>query len=303
MRYRPFSHLGLKLISVGLAMLLWLSVARDEVVERGLRIPLELQNLPASLELVDPPPETVDVRVRGPSAALGRLAPGDLVAVLDLITAKPGQRLVPLPVERVRVPFDVQVIQLSPSTIPIRFEPSVTASLPVVPSAEGLPAPGFIVGKIASEPATVQVVGAESQLSRVTEAVTESVSIEDATVTVRKSVPIGVANSGVRLATPQSALVTVEILPAPVELVLQRVPVHLRNGAPGLALRSMPPVVQVRVRGSKAALARLQADSVTAYVDVAGLGPGQYGLPVRTEPAKDFGIESVEPASVQIQIQ
>ena len=38
-------------------------------------------------------PIVVDVRVRGSSGALGRIATGELVAVLDLRSARPGQRL------------------------------------------------------------------------------------------------------------------------------------------------------------------------------------------------------------------
>ena len=37
----PFRHLGLKAVSVGLAALLWLVIAGEETVERGLRIPLD----------------------------------------------------------------------------------------------------------------------------------------------------------------------------------------------------------------------------------------------------------------------
>src|SRR5207302_56403 len=39
----PFGHLGLKLLSFGLALLLWMVVSGEETVERGLRVPLELQ--------------------------------------------------------------------------------------------------------------------------------------------------------------------------------------------------------------------------------------------------------------------
>ena len=47
-----FRHLGLKVVSVALAALLWLLVSGEQIVERALRIPLEFTNLPAQLELV-----------------------------------------------------------------------------------------------------------------------------------------------------------------------------------------------------------------------------------------------------------
>ena len=63
MKYSPFRHLGLKLLAVALAALLWLIVAGDHLVERSLRVPLEYRNIPPQLELVGDPPTEVDVRL------------------------------------------------------------------------------------------------------------------------------------------------------------------------------------------------------------------------------------------------
>ncbi len=84
MAYHPFRNLGLKFLSVCIAGLLWLVVAGERVVERVLRAPVEFQNLPAGLELIGSPPDTVEVRVRGSSGALSRMAAGDMSTVLDL---------------------------------------------------------------------------------------------------------------------------------------------------------------------------------------------------------------------------
>src|SRR6266567_4709090 len=60
-----------------------ISLAADGRIERGLSVPLELQEFPSGLELQTKPPSTVDVRVRGGSGTLSRVAPVDIVAVLD----------------------------------------------------------------------------------------------------------------------------------------------------------------------------------------------------------------------------
>jgi len=75
-------HVGLKVVSVVLASLLWLLVSGEQTVERALRIPLEFTNLPAQLELVGEPPDVVDVRLRGSSGTMSRIAAGELAAVL-----------------------------------------------------------------------------------------------------------------------------------------------------------------------------------------------------------------------------
>ena len=105
MAFFGFRHIGLKVLSLVLAALIWLLVSGEQIVERALRIPLEFTNLPAQLELVGEPPTVVDVRVRGSSGALSRVATGELVAVLDLRTARAGQRLFHLTGADVRAPF------------------------------------------------------------------------------------------------------------------------------------------------------------------------------------------------------
>ena len=92
MAYHPFRNLGLKFLSTCIAAMLWLVVAGERVVERVLRAPVEFQNLPSGLELVGNLPDTVEVLLRGSSGALSRMAAGDLAAVLDLRTARPGRR-------------------------------------------------------------------------------------------------------------------------------------------------------------------------------------------------------------------
>ncbi|MGE3707126.1 MAG: YbbR-like domain-containing protein, partial [Vicinamibacterales bacterium] len=147
----PFGHLGLKAASVGLAVALWMAVAGESTVERGLRVPLELQQFPEGLELQGEPPALVDVRVRGTSGVLARVGPGEIVAVLDLHGARPGRRLFQLTPEQVNVPFGVEVIQVAPASVVLEFERTMTRRLRIVPSVEGEPAPGYIVGEVIAE--------------------------------------------------------------------------------------------------------------------------------------------------------
>jgi YbbR domain-containing protein len=304
MRYHPFAHGGLKVMSVALALLLWMMVSSQRAsVERGLRIPLELQNLPENLEMVELPQESVDVRIRGTADTLGRVAPGDLVASVDLSTAQPGRRLFHLSPERVKAPFAVTVMQVTPSSVAIRFEPSATRIVPVIASIEGEPASGFIVGKIMAEPPTVEVVGPESVLRRVAEAITEPVWVGSARSGIRSSVVVGVADEGVRIKNAQTAVVSVDILPAPAAKQLAAVPVRARNLANGLTARISPPTVKVRVRGTEESVAKIRDASIVAYVDLEGVAEGDYGLPVRLEQTPGIGIDQLDPTIVSIHVE
>src|SRR5438105_2447537 len=117
----PFRHFGLKVLSVGLAVLLWMVVAGEETVERGLHVPLELQQVPAGLDLQGEFPTAIDVRVRGASGTLNRLGAGDVVVVLNVRGTGPGAQIFPLTPDAVRAPFGVQVVQVSPSVVTLQF--------------------------------------------------------------------------------------------------------------------------------------------------------------------------------------
>ena len=298
----PFRHFGLKVLSLGLAVLLWMVVAGEETVERGLRVPLELQQMPAGIEVLGEIPTTVDVRVRGGSGALSRVGTGDVVAVLDLRSARSGRRLFPLTPDQVRVPFGVEVVQVTPSAVAMAFEASATREVPVQPSVDGRPAPGFVVGQMSAEPKAVDVIGPESAVRRATEVLTEPVPVTGATAAVRQAVILGLLDPSLRLKSARSATVTVQVVPAPLERTLHNRPVHLRNLDPNLQAEAEPSAVELTLRGNREALNRVAADDIMAFIDLAGLGPGEYTLDVHADSSPDAGITRIQPASVQVRV-
>lgn len=303
MAWHPFRNLWLKTLALGLSTVLWLTVTRDHVVERSLRVPLEYQNIPAELELTGEPPASVDVRIRGASSLLARLEPGEVVAVLDLHGARPGQRLFHLLTDQVRVPFGVEVTQVAPPTLSLTLERSGRRRVPVVPEIEGEPAPGFVAGRVTVDPPFVEVTGPESRLNAIREATTEPISVQGAMADVRDRVTIGVADAALRLNEPRSAAVVVEIVPAPIERSVKDVRVRVRNAGQGLRVSVRPATVTVVLRGRREALGALDASRLEVFVDVASLGPGRYVLPARGEAGPDYGVVRTEPETVEVRIR
>ena len=160
-----------------------------------------------------------------------------------------------------------------------------------------------MVGRFSADPATVEIVGPDSHVRQVAEATTEPVSVKDAKSRVRDGVTIGVVDSSVRLVQAQSANVTVEIWPAPVERRMPDVPVRWRNLGTGLRAQVSPQLVHVTVRGASDPLAALRGDSVQAFVDLAGLGSGRYNMRVQVDPADNFGVVAIDPAVVSVTIK
>jgi YbbR domain-containing protein len=303
MNLNPFNNLGLKALSLAIAVILWYGVSRDSVVERSIRVPVEFQNIPEGLQIVGDAPGSVDVRVRGASSLLSRIETGDVVAVLDMQTARPGQRMFHVITDEVRVPVGIEIAQVNPPTITVQFERAGSRLVPVVPMVEGKPAQGFVVEGVTSDPDGVEVVGPESRLRVLEHATTEPVSVANATRPVSDRVTVGVVDGMLRLKTPKTATVTVNVVPAPIERTLGGVRVQFRNVPIGRAARTQPDTVTVVLRGQREYLARVASADVSVYVDLSSLGPGRYVLPVKPETSDQFRVLRTEPAAVQVSIR
>jgi YbbR domain-containing protein len=301
--YHPFRHLGLKFLAIALATLLWLTVAGEQVVERGMRIPIEFLNKPQDLEIVGDPPTLVDVRISGSSTLLSRMDPGEVSAVLDLSAARPGTRIFPLRTASVRLPYGVEVSQIIPSTVQLELERAASRTVNVRPAIEGEPAPGFVVGSVVPSPATVEVVGAASRVAQLVEATTEPIAIDGRSETVRDTVNVGLADASLRLTEAREVTVVVEIVPAPVERVIADVPIRWHNLAPDRSATLRPTLIRATVRGRREAIEKLRGDDVQVFVDLAGLGAGRYNLQVRVEPSQAFGVVATQPAVVDVTIR
>jgi YbbR domain-containing protein len=298
MPYPGFRHIGLKLLSIILASLIWLVVSGEQIVERALRIPLEFTNLPAELELVGETPDLVDVRVRGSSGALSRVATGELIAVLDLRGARPGRRLFHLTGADVRAPFGIEVVQIAPSNVSMVFEPSATKVVPVVPELDGEPLDGYVVNSVSAEPSTVEVIGPASAVTRLTEAITEPVTVTEAASRLVEEVNMGVADPSIRLVSPGSATVTVTIGPAPAEWAITGIGVRAKTEG----VQIIPSTVTVFVRGPRE-LRASRAGDYAATIDTVGLEPGTFQLPVQITPPPRVGVVSVEPPIVRVVVR
>jgi len=111
---------------------------------------------------------------------------------------------------------------------------------------------------------------------------------------------VGSPDPVIRLRGPVTARVTVNIAAAPVEWDVHGVPVQVRNAT--RPVQVAPRQVDVHVRGPGETRDRAIGD-FDASVDVTGLGPGQYDLPVRIVPPSRVGVVNVMPPQVRVRVR
>ena len=204
-------------VSLLAAFLLWYWLAGErgeEISMRGVRAHLTLVNMPRDLVLTSTVPDTVAVQLRGPlSHALDPRVP--LEVLLDLGDARPGVNSYPINVSDIPLPPEVEVVGVEPSAIVLELDLQQTRNLPLRPTVEGSPAPGYILGEVRINPAMITVQGPESRLVDLEFVRTSGISIEGATGPVEGTVMPQLIDPLIRSPLVAPARVVVDVLPVP----------------------------------------------------------------------------------------
>lgn len=175
LRRHVLHNFGLKLLSLALAVALWLAVTRDPVAEVAVDVPIEFHNIPQNLEISSENVPRAQIWVRGPQRVVRRLQAAEVYAEIELGGMRPGERTFDLTAEQVRRPKELEVVQIVPSQFHLAFDARLTRQIPVHPRVFGSFAPGYQIASIVAEPSTITVGGPQKRVEAVEAAITDSV--------------------------------------------------------------------------------------------------------------------------------
>jgi YbbR domain-containing protein len=117
-------NLGLKALSLLLAVLLWLFAGIGREREKGFTIPVLLENVPPGLQVAGNPPNSIDVRLRGPNILLWKIRAIRPAVRLDLSGATEGTTAFPSPAAMIDLPDGAKVTRVMPANIEVRLTKS-----------------------------------------------------------------------------------------------------------------------------------------------------------------------------------
>ena len=200
---------------------------------------------------------------------------------------------------------DTTRLQVSVDTVDVYVEIVSVKEVPIVVETSGSLADGLELTGITTDPATVMIKGESSELNRVTNITIPAsvISLSDITQDLTTTVDItSYLPDGVTLLDSQDAQVSVKVGVAGETTQEFDVPVNnisVRNLERGYTTSFSASTVKVSITALQSELSRLSANSITGYVDVSGLVPGTYNLPITMNLDEDY---QVGQATIQITI-
>ena len=200
---------------------------------------------------------------------------------------------------------DTTRLQVSVDTVDVYVEIVSVKEVPIVVETSGSLADGLELTGITTDPATVMIKGESSELNRVTNITIPAsvISLSDITQDLTTTVDItSYLPEGVTLLDSQDAQVSVKVGVAGETTQEFDVPVDnisVRNLERGYTTSFSASTVKVSITALQSELSRLSANSITGYVDVSGLVPGTYNLPITMNLDEDYRVGQ---ATIQITI-
>ncbi len=189
-----FANLNfLRIISAVLAVICWLLVVTvvDEdttVIVTDIPVEIDLSDTTAQqygLSLIEGSGQEVSIRIQGRRVDIGTLTADDFSAYAVLSDVnRTGEYDLKVEVRKKSTGASYNIIKTTPSTIKASFDYLSEASFSVMGVAENLiPADGYIKDTIVVEPETIELVGPQSQISKIKTCVAESEEKETLTST------------------------------------------------------------------------------------------------------------------------
>ncbi len=208
-------NVALAIVSLGIATVLWGMAHGTTSKERGYDIPVVFTGVPEHLVVTDQNVDAVNVRVLGSPAALRNLSPTKMEYRVDVSGARPGvleHKVENFQIEQqIDLPRGVRIVSRSPSQIEVKFERRGKKAVGIRADLEGEPAAGFAIRKVVVEPPRVWLVGARSDVLRLSEVVTETIDVTDLEESTEREVGLSLGSGRVWMEEKRPVTVHIEL--------------------------------------------------------------------------------------------
>jgi len=198
---KPMRWLGRNLTSMILSLLLafviWISAvtSANPNVEAEFSIPLEVRQQSSDIAIVDPLPQTVDLKILAPESIIQSLEEDNLlVAYINLTDISAGTYRFPVQVQIPDQLNPIRVLEQNPEKLELKVSNLISKPLPVSIQVEGEPAIGYQTSGLSWDGSSVTVTGQDSKVQEVA-VVVGILDISDSTGSISRSITLEARNT------------------------------------------------------------------------------------------------------------
>jgi len=185
------------ILSLLLAFVIWISAvtSANPNVEAEFSIPLEVRQQSSDIAIVDPLPQTIDLKVLAPESIIQSLEEDNpLVAYINLTDISAGTYRFPVQVQIPDQLNPIRVLEQNPEKLELKVSNLISKMLPVSIQLEGEPAIGYQTSGLSWDGSSVTVTGQDSKVQEVA-VVVGILDISDSTGSISRSITLEAWNT------------------------------------------------------------------------------------------------------------
>ncbi len=303
---RAIENWPVKILSFAFAIILMQFYKSSLLEKRYFSVPLVVENkgdlIPATSI-----PRIIKISVWGNTKDLEPIKEDDLMAFIDLSSIKTeGEYRIPIKTKIKGLGSETASIEISvlPSELKIKLEKVLSKRVPVKLSLKGTPLENYEIYKHETEPSSVEITGPYSEVSKIEELYTNSVSVDNRRTSFSGSIDIFNTNAVVSILGGSQVFYSIIIREEVQTKEYSNIFLYLDNLREDLELSGDTPKGTLKVRGSKSILENWIPPVNALRVQCADIKrPGSYNMPVQAVVPGKLEFINASPKNIKIKIK
>ncbi len=303
-RNRPWpKNWMLKLISFFFALFLWYFVVGEDKVDMSLSVPVEIVNLPADLTISNQFKRDLEITVTGPRGLMRNLSQQHISRPVDLSKAKPGPQIIKNTADSIPLPRGVRLMRVRPTDIILQLDKQIEKDIPIQSATTGTPPPGYYLGGIILEPASIRVNGPQGVVALENSISTEPIDLSRLTASSSITVALELSPAILDLVGEPFVTAHITLKEKMHEATIKNIPVHLIHiGKKSYTLAPEKVTVTAKIPFSQVKKTKDMTSLFTARIMAGNLPPGPHKLPVEIIPAQGIEVVEITPPKIDVVI-
>lgn len=258
-----------------------------ESVETDLLLPVDFSNIPEKMVLTDFHTDKIEIRIQANPKLIELINkentryPVDLYTDLEFDPAGDSDSIEPgaylIPVEEKRIPMDpaIKILSINPSYLSVHLEKKTKKTFKITVPYTGKPAKGYIALNAATEPVSVELIGAAPLIHSIRELKTKPIDLTNAKENFKKKIPLDLDNPSIISSSGHIIIVTVPVQQQLVSKTIENIPIQVWNST--FKVNIEPSQITIQVKGPFETLSNKEiVDQIYSFIDLKGLKKGVY---------------------------
>lgn len=267
-------NITLKIISLLLAILIWLYVygGKKSVFFRD--VPVDFLNLPSEKVILEASAFSVKIKLSGAKRVFETVKPS-IRAEIDLSYVRDGLNIIEINPKNIKAPPYVKILSVSPQTVEVKIDSIIKKSLPVI--AEIPVDEDFVLSDLKVIPSEVSIELPKTYTPDQNSVVVRTGKRCNSEGNFSYQVPVPLNSENLINITPNEIRVKWTCERKIESAVINGIPVLLKNKKKGMKYVLKPAKINLKIKGwSKELKGMDMKKEIEVSLDVGGYNPGEY---------------------------